>query len=184
MTTNLEDGVYLAVAVSWGLGLTSTGKEQLGVEFEFLDERLAGQRITWFGYFTDRAFDVTLKALRTLGWQGSDLSDLRDLDSNQVNLVIENEEYQGRYYPRVRWINPLNSGIPLRSQMDPNAARSFAERMKGRILAAEQSGGQTGAQPAQQRRSPPPPAQSPRQQYAAPQHQQQPPPHSDDDIPF
>lgn len=186
---SLANGVYRARAVSWALGLTNTNKEQIAIELEILDEEAFGQKITWYGYFTDKAFDVTLKALRTLGWRGTDLSELTGLDSNEVHIVVESEEYQGKYYPRVKWINPLNGGgIPLKNQLDPSAAKAFAAKMKARILSVEQANGRPAQQQRPQSRPPSPPS---RQSYVG--GPPEPPPHddsdyvggpADDDVPF
>lgn len=133
----ITEGRYTARAVEWILGTTSTGKEQVAVQLTLLDPALTGRRLTWYGYFTEGALPVTIKALRAMGWQGTDVSDLHGLDANEVSIVVEHEEYQGKTQVRVKWINePGNLGVKTPLQGDE--AKSFAARMKASILALEQ----------------------------------------------
>ncbi|NNB90527.1 hypothetical protein [Corallococcus exiguus] len=184
----LENGRYKARAAQGALGFTSGGKEQVAIEFTFLgndgSEPYAGQSITWFGFFTDASLEHTIKALRACGWQGNDVSDLTGIESNDVSLVIENEEYEGKWSPKVRWVNPLGSGLALKQQMEPTQARSFAAQMRGRILAMEQGTGP--------RRAPAPaPARGAQQQSRGGSRPPsygggppEPPPLTDEDMPF
>jgi hypothetical protein len=134
---NIENGTYRARAVFGQLGETSTGKEQVAVEFELLD--LEGQpRITWFGYFTEKTEQRTIEALRRCGWMGLDLTDLRGLDSNEVSIVVEAEEYNGTWTPRVKWVN-APGGMALKAPLMGAKASAFAARMKAKIAAFDQS---------------------------------------------
>lgn len=135
----MENGRYRARAIQGALGTTSTGKEQVGVEFQLMDaEGNPTERITWFGYFTDKTLERTVESLRHCGWQGDDLSDLTGIDQNEVSLVIEAEEYQGNWTPKVRWVNAPGSGLALANQLDANTAKTFAQRMRGQIIALGQ----------------------------------------------
>lgn len=135
----LENGKYRGRATNWALGTTSTGKEQVAVAFSLLDDHVTGQSITWYGYFTDGTFDRTIGSLRHCGWEGDDLTDLQGLDANEVELVVEQEEYNGQWAAKVKWVNRF--GAAVKSQMAPDTAKAFASRMKGRIVALRQSGG-------------------------------------------
>lgn len=172
----MEEGRYRARGIQGALGETKGGAEQVAVEFEFLDEPVKGQRITWFGYFTDKTTEHTVKALRTCGWQGADLTDLSGVDANEVILVIQNEEYEGTWRSKVRFINSLNGGLALKNPLDENKARAFAARMKGQILAIDQSSGQ--------RRAPASTSSSSRSRVGGVVSPEPPPPGEADDIPF
>ncbi len=98
-----------------------------------------GQRITWFGYLTDAALEWTLKALAAMGWD-SNASDGR-IDSlngtdllagNRVEIVVEEEEYEGKLRPKVRWVNEIGGGVGDR--MAPDEATAFATDLRKRIL--------------------------------------------------
>jgi hypothetical protein len=163
---DLQDGTYRARAVSGEIGNSSSGKEQIGIVFDLLD--FQGQRITYFGSFSDNAFEHTMKAMRTAGWLGDDLSDLSSIggpSAPEVQLVVANEEYQGKVYTKVKWVNAPHAGV--KNALDPSAKAAFAARMKSKIRAFDASSGTRSA---------------PRQAsaYQAPE----PPPHTDDDLPF
>jgi hypothetical protein len=143
----LDAGTYRAQAIEAALGETDTNKEQIAVRFRLLD--VEGQEITWYGYFTDKTLETTFKALRTAGWKGQDLSDLSDLcgqDTPEVNLVVEHETYENpqtgetKTRARVRWVNGTG-GLALKKALDPNKAKSFAARMKGKLAAFDLGAG-------------------------------------------
>lgn len=173
MNINELNGKYRARAVESGIGKASTGTEQVAVLFELPDENL---RITWYGYFSDKAYEQTVKGLRACGWTGSDPTELDNfatsgLGANEVELVIEQEtaiDAQGNQNgtrARVRWVNvPGAGGIGLKAKLAPDEAKSFAARMKAKILALEQGK---------------PKASPPR----SPSRQADPPPHTDSDRP-
>lgn len=163
----MENGTYKAKAIGGGLGETSKGAEQVAVEFSLLDEGFNGWRITWFGFFTEKTTESTIRALRTCGWQGTDLTDLTGIDTNEVLLVIENETYDGKTSPKVRWVNPLGGGLALKNPMAPDKAKAFAARMRAQIAAVDATSGQrrTSTKPAGMNTN-------------------EPPPHTDNDMPF
>lgn len=132
----LNDGKYKAKAAEWGLGETSTGKEQIAITFDLLDPDFAGQRITYFGFFTEESLQYTIKNMRTCGWEGDDLLELGGLDKNEVILVVENEEYNGKVTPKVKFINALG-GLALKTPMTPAKQQSFAAQMRQRIAALD-----------------------------------------------
>ncbi len=164
----MEAGRYKARAVSAGLGYTSGDKPQVAVELQITEGDAAGELVTWFGYFTDKTHERTFSALRTLGWQGDDLSDLTGIDANEVSITMKEEEYEGKLALKVAWINPLG-GVGLKKPMTPAQAKAFAGQMKGAAVASR--GLKTGnAKPA-----------------GKPTTKQQVPadyPSGDDDIPF
>lgn len=133
-----------ARAVQWEIGITSTGHEQVGVMFEVVDGERSGQRFAWYGHFTEKATDRTLDSLRHCGWVGNDITDLQGLDANEVQIVLEEDTYEGKTRMKVAWVNRAGAAI-MKTQLDPNAARAFAARLKGIATAHRQ---QYGAQPA------------------------------------
>lgn len=135
-------GRYRGKAVEWAWGVSSNGNPQLAVAFDFLDH--PGQRMTRYLSFTDDAFDYSLKALRNCGWQGDNFEDLTGLDANEVQLVLDWEEYQGKRELRIQFINQ-SGGIALKQAMEPTQIASFAQRMRGRIQQADREAGRTKA---------------------------------------
>jgi hypothetical protein len=67
---------------------------------------------------------------------------LHGLDSNDVDIVVEIEEYQNdtgetKSSPRVQWVNRAGGFLNTDSAMNEQAAQSFGERMRGLVLAAK-----------------------------------------------
>jgi len=134
----IPEGTYRARGVDAALGYAGTGTEQVAVEIAILEEGFEAQHMTWYGSFSEKALKFTLKALRTLGWEGDDLSQLEGIDRNEVYIKVEHEEDQeGNLRARVQWINSSAGGLQLKTRMDEGAAKAFAERMKGHVLATK-----------------------------------------------
>lgn len=136
----MNDGKYRAKARTWGLGESSKGTPEVAVEFVLSDPAMEGASITWHGYLTDAAFDRTVESLRHCGWTGDDLSDLAGLDAHEVDLVVVNEEYEGKVHPKVKWVNKAG-GLALKTPMTPEKAKAFAASMRDRIRAADAAKG-------------------------------------------
>jgi hypothetical protein len=138
----IAEGTYRGKPVQAALGLTGNGKEQIGVLFEFIDP--PGQRLTWYGFFTEDTYARTIEALRFCGWQGQDLSDFVDGKplpagfDQEVELVVEHQEYQGKVSARVAWVNS-GGGLALKTALTDDQARAFAARMKGKIIALDRA---------------------------------------------
>lgn len=143
----MENGTYKAKPLGAVLGETGTGKEQVGIEFEVVlgeDETgIQTGRITYYGTFTDKAMEITLKALRTSGWRGDDLADLSSVGGEgapEVSLVIENEEYKGKWSSKVKWVNSPG-GLAMKNPITGDKAKAFAARMRGQVLAHNKTAG-------------------------------------------
>ena len=131
-------GRYRAKALDGELGYSSNGNEQVMVKFEILEGPDTGKSITWWGYFSEKTADRTLKALMDAGWDGQDVSVLSGLGSKEVSLTIGNDTYNGEVRQRVQWVNPLSGPKPKNAMSDSQKA-SFAERMKGRTMKLQQN---------------------------------------------
>jgi hypothetical protein len=155
VTQFIQPDTYRARAIGAALGSTSQGKPQIGVEFQILDggrtgdDSAVGKSITWYGSFSsEKAIEITMKALRVCGWQGDDLDDLTTIDTNEVSIVIqEDQDLEGNPQIRVRWVNPIGGGgIALKNRMDETSARAFAAEMRG--YAIQSRGAAPPARPA------------------------------------
>jgi len=128
----LDAGTYKAKAVAADVGYTSNGKEQIAVDFEIMEGEESGQRITWYGYFTDKAQKRTMDSLATAGIV--DLANLDAVAENKtlpaVDIVVEHEEYEGKIHAKVKWINSGRS--VLKKPMDAAQKADFAARMKAK----------------------------------------------------
>ena len=146
----LSEGTYRARAAELDFGFAGTGTEQIAVRFLTTE----GESITWYGYFTDKAAQYAIQALRACGWKGDDLFELTVEDlPDEVELVVQEDEYDGQTRMRVAFINALGSGsVALKERMDDAQRRKFAARMKGLCMkvkpSASPSPAPTPAEPA------------------------------------
>lgn len=157
-------GTYRARAIEAQLGKTAKGSEQVGISFAVLTPGFETQRLAYYGQFGEKSLAITVKALRACGWQGLDLSDLRGIETNEVNLVVEHEEYEGTTRAKVKWVNDVSAGV-VKDVLDPTAAKSFAQRMRAAIAGVDAAAPKKNGTPV---RGQPP----------------EPPPHTDADLPF
>jgi hypothetical protein len=143
----IPPGSYVAKARSWALGYTKTGKEQLAVSVELVEIE-AGLTRTWYGYFTDATQDKTLEVMEILGIELDALATGEGELDAEVSVVLGHEDdLDGVPRERIRWINrPGGGGVALKDRMDAGQAKSFADRLKGRVLARKAQAGQ-GALP-------------------------------------
>ena len=170
----MQAGTFKAKAKTWTLAEASTGTLQVAVEFEFASDADGTlERITWYGYLTDAAFNRTIEALRHCGWKGDDLSDLQGLDANEVELVLAEEEYKGHVNIRVQWVNKPG-GLAVKAPLAADKAKAFAASMRDRIRGLDASKGKPAAPAA---KKPTPPKMPPAMQSAPASN----PP---DDLPF
>lgn len=161
----------------WDLGKSTArngedAKEQIAVLFDYVDANGETGSITWYGYFTEKTWERTLDSLRYMGWKGDDLGNLDGLDSNEVELVLDVEEYQGKRRTKVQWVNRLQA-LALQNPMDQKERQSFASKMRGRIAQHNQvNGAQRRAAAPQPRTSAATPSAN---QYDGPPDDWQPP---------
>ena len=128
----LPKGTYKARATEAEFGFTNTGTEQVAVVFEVVEDgEFQGERIAWFGFFTEATAERTIQALRVCGWTGDDLGDLSGFDANEVELVVEHEEYQGKTTAKVKWVNKIGNRVVLKHKMTDAQRAELAKRMKG-----------------------------------------------------
>lgn len=180
---NIPAGKYVAKAVHAELGHAKTGSEMIAVLFEITEGEYTGQRITWWGYFSEKTAKRTVESLKYTGWRG-DWESWDGLGTKRVELDVQEEaDGQGGVRLRVQWVNPV-SIIKKDSAMSPTQRVAFAGKM--RSLVTQVLTGAEGAPPSAAPRAVPPqrPAQP---QQPRPRVQQQPPPPAwgaDDEVPF
>lgn len=138
----IPNGTYEAEVVDAELGVTSTGKEQVAVKFNIEGTGT----IVWYGYFTEGTVERTLESLEYCGFKGDDISKLDQLKGHKAQIVVEAEEWDGKVRSRVRWVNRIG-GPMLKEKMDDTRKTSFAERMKGNLLARRQKKIDSGIDP-------------------------------------
>jgi hypothetical protein len=132
------DGVYAARAITGALGVSGSGKEQIGIEFEIQDQE--GGHVTWYGFFTEKTTERTIETLRICGWHGTDLSSLDGIGDNEVSIVLETEEWEGKARQKVQWVNRAG-GLSMANPLNADQAKAFAAKMRGAVLAFDQKSG-------------------------------------------
>ncbi len=141
----ITNGTYRAKASGACVLGTSANKGTPFIElyFKIIDGEHLGSLVRWTGYFTENTSERTIQSLILMGWQGEDPSEFEDgtlhgLDSNEVDVVVELEEYEKdgetRTSPRVQWVNRAGGYLNTANAMNTAAAKSFGERMRGLVL--------------------------------------------------
>lgn len=132
---HIEPGYYKATPTEYKWCYSSKGTKSICVRFEILDAGNAeGVFINWHGYFSEKAWERTIESLRYMGFEGDDLTEM--LLNKTVQIVIENEEYEGKMHSRVRWVNSLGQrNIVVNNPMNERDLREFAAAMSSRIAA-------------------------------------------------
>lgn len=134
----IAPGTYRAKAVQWVLGESKSGVEQVAVDCSLLDENDAeNARITWYGYFSEKAWERTVESLRLFGWTGADPTDLTGLDKNVVELVVEHEEWEGKTRAKAKWVNAPGGGLAMVAPLAGEKSKAFGARMKALIANKE-----------------------------------------------
>lgn len=187
----LRPGAYAAVVVpvmtDYGELTAQFGKSktkqtpQVAVTFEVLRGPDAGQRISWMGYFTDNTTDRTLDALRICGFTGEDLDKFCDQrPTNEVQIVVENEEFEGKVRAKVAWVNDPNrgNGIKLADPLRDGDLRKFGAQFKSKLKAMPP------VKTVEAKREPPSSAPDESEPERTREYDQAPPAGSTDDIPF
>ncbi len=160
-------GKHRARAVEAKVGKASTGTPQIAILFAVKTPDGAqetGEEITGYLYLSDGAFQRTIEALRHCGWQGDDLSDLSSVGSQDCEIEVAEETYNGSASLKVKWVNALGrGGVFLKEEMGPQELKAFAAQMRGKVRAVD--GGKkpqaSTPAPAQQPQRQAPPAQPP-----------------------
>lgn len=181
--SSVQAGTYKAVAtpvevngrtIYAQFGLTKGGegkepKKQVAVQFEILEGPAMGNKLTWFGYFTEKTWQNTVKALRCCGFKGDDLSQIETQTLDQeVSIVVEPNTWEGKTTMRIAWVNAASNGVKLANPMAADELRRFAAAMKSRVCQVQPVAGKK-AEPGK---------------VSPETASDEPPPVSDDDIPF
>jgi hypothetical protein len=141
---HIEPGTYRATATNeFNFQQAKTGSQYLRLYFRLIDNPEV--TIGWSGFFTEKTQARTLEALRACGWRGDDLSQISFPGGNEVLLVVEDEEYNGKTHSRVAFVNAIR-GPSVKNAMAPQDVKAFAARMRGAIVAFDQAQKAAGVQ--------------------------------------
>ena len=129
MSDKIPAGYYLARAIAGSeqFGVTSKGTDQLVLD---VDVPSLGRKLSVVLYFSDAAAPYALEKLRACGWTGDDVTDLRGIDANEIQLQVKYEMFDGSERMKTDIATGGGGRIVLDTPMDAAAKRGFAARMK------------------------------------------------------
>lgn len=142
--SQIKPGTYKALLVDWGIE-KSPEKGTTAVALTFRLSTDAGQQdLTWRGWLTEKTTERTFDTLEVLGFKGTSIEDLIDGKmgaSRPLNLakvvecVVAHQEYNGKVYARIDWINdPEKSAIKRVQKGDPALSSVNAALMQRRMM--------------------------------------------------
>jgi hypothetical protein len=146
----ITNGTYRAKASGACVLGTSANKgtPYLELYFKVVEGDHKNTLVRWTGYFTENTNERTIQSMILMGWKGDDVSEFVDgalhgLDANEVDIVIEIEEYENaegetRHSPRVQWVNRPGGYLNTDNAMKTEAALSFRDKMRGLVLAVRE----------------------------------------------
>ena len=101
------------------------------VVFNILEGPDKGTNVVWRGWMTEKTRVRTAESLDACGFDGENDA---TVTKNEVYIVIEHEEYEGKMRPRVWWVNDMSRG-PGSTPMDPAKAADVKADLRGLIQA-------------------------------------------------
>lgn len=148
--SSIQPGKYRARAQadSVQFGESKNGTEQIAITFDLLDESDApsGQTITWIGFFSEKTEARTVESVGHCGWDmATGPTNAPHVADNVVELVLEDEPYEGKSYLRVKWINRIGAKFAFEKPMDQGRTGALFARIKSR--AQSKPGAVPAAQP-------------------------------------
>lgn len=120
----IQAGTYRGQAVEGTeqYGTTSNGNDQIVIDLQLVD---IGEKVSAFLVFSEKSAPFSMERLRALGWQGTDLSDLRGIARNIVDVEVKYETYQGQEKMKVEI---RTGGVALKDKLDDKGKKAFAAR--------------------------------------------------------
>ncbi len=140
----IAQGKYRAQATHAEFGESPTkGTPFIRVAFQILDGAHQGDRISWDGWVTDRTRERVVDSLRSCGctFPGDDITDLTGLGTQEVEIVVEIENYNGRDRAKVAWVNSLVGAVKNEQRMDDGKRAAFRDSMRGALFVSRTKAG-------------------------------------------
>lgn len=99
-----EPGTYKATATAVEFAENSNGTPFLRITYTVDDKSIDGQH-----YLSDAAFPNTLKSLEeAFSFSGNFETIENELVNKPCQITVENEEYDGKVYTKVKWLNHVD----------------------------------------------------------------------------
>jgi hypothetical protein len=138
----INEGRYTARAKSWDFGVTDNNNEQFAILFEITDGPEKGQSMTWYGMFLQgidkngEPYDMakqTIETMRICGWSGDDLMNVDGIDTNEVQIVIRHETFEGKTRAKIKFVNKPG-GLGIKNKLPESGRASLAKKFRGLAL--------------------------------------------------
>jgi hypothetical protein len=145
----IEEGTYRARAVegSEQYGQTSKGNDQIVIDLDLE----TGDRVSTFLFFSEKAAPHSIKRLRACGWKGNDLSDLKGIGAEEVDVRVYYEDYEGKESMKVEIATGGTVVLADKDRYDAKGKAAFAKRFQNLVSSVKPD-----TKPAQRRAAPPP----------------------------
>lgn len=147
--SNLIDGRFrgrCTGVVDYTVGYSSGGVEQVGLVFAIVEGEHTGRRFQkYWTVDNPQAIERLKRSLESCGWDGEDLNELKGIDSRDVELVVEVEEYDGKRRSRLAFVNGLVQATmktPMVGEQRTSFLKSLTEAMKSAPGGRSSAGGQ------------------------------------------
>ena len=145
MSKEIHPGKYLGQIVNYGLRDAKDNGVMAVIEMDYKDSENDPHRLIWRGSFSGTALQYTLKTLLVCGLD-RDAAALADgPQSGALNMekefviTVSAEEYQGKTYYRIAWINePGLSNLLTKAEA---AQRLSGMNIQGELMALRKSTG-------------------------------------------
>lgn len=141
MTDAIVAGTYNMKPVEWEVGETSKGGDQVAFSFEFVDGPYAGQRLAWYGFFSEAALPYTIKSLVAMGWDRNPAS--FETCKSVVPCQVTIESYtnaEGKTVQQTR-VARVGAGLAMAKKFDDAEKKAFSSRLASLIGAPAPNAG-------------------------------------------
>ena len=147
-------GTYIANVEPTSFGWfdkSSKGTPSIRLKLVIAEGPETGRSIDYHAWLSDNAVDNSIRTLaEAFGWDG-DLISLQNghdpFSGKDVEIVVENESYNGKLRTKVRWLNALGGGRSAAAGIDSKEVESLVAKLARRAMAIakESSGGEQAA---------------------------------------
>jgi hypothetical protein len=145
---NVKPGKKLARPTAARFIKSQAGTLGMEIAFSFMEPSTGvTESMNWVAWLSEKAMERSMDTLtNTLGFNGNDscnaegiLTDPQALAFNvDVELVVEDEEYKGKYYPKIKWVNRVGGNSFADATPESIKSELSAIGFQGAFLAAKQ----------------------------------------------
>ena len=114
---DITSGNKVAKMIAARMMKSKTGTPGIEIMFSFIEPRTsAPETLEWVAWLTPKAAENSVKTLvEVLGYNGDKKTDPQGIFQDrvafdylrEVSIVVEHEEYNGNFYPKIKWVNSM-----------------------------------------------------------------------------